>query len=84
MRPRRPEPIDVSRSRSKSPCRSILSDILQPRRRPASETIPKIKVLTASGELVEPKTPPGPPPYLKSSIKRPIIRIGLMSKYKLS
>jgi len=72
----RPAPIDVSRSRSKSPTaafrsstpksgRSISSHILKPRKRE--------KILTPSG-IVEPKTPPGPPPYLKRNIKRPIIK----------
>lgn len=82
---KRPEPIDVSRSRSKSPSpmfrsRSIPSDILRPtltprksdkRANPLHGSSVKM-VLTASGELVEPKTPPGPPPYLKP--KRPVIK----------
>jgi hypothetical protein len=73
----RPAPIDVSRSRSKSPTaafrsstpksgRSISSHILKPRKRE--------KILTPSGMLVEPRTPPGPPPYIRRVIKRPIIK----------
>jgi len=44
---------------------------------PMHEETPPAKlnlVLSASGVFVEPKTPPGPPPYLKSKIKRPMIR----------
>jgi len=99
----RPHPIDVSRSRSKSPSptirsttpRSILSYILQPRKIEKNsitksgetnmnttcnailETQCKEKILTSFG-LVEPKTPPGPPPPLSNkkihTIKRLVIR----------
>ena len=44
---------------------------------PMHEETPPAKlnlVLSSSGVFVEPKTPPGPPPYLKSKIKRPMIR----------
>ena len=67
----RPTPI-ISRSRSKSPSPMFRSStpkskthILQLRK----------KVMTASGELVEPKTPPGIPPYIGRNIKRPVIKM---------
>lgn len=62
----------------RSNIRSIITHILQPRKQvnPIHGT-PK-KVLIASGDLVEPKTPPGPPPDLKPR------DIGSNSKYKLS
>ena len=65
----RPTPI-VTRSKSPSPMfrsktRTISSHILQPRK----------KVMSASGQLVEPKTPPGIPPYINQTIKRPVIKI---------
>jgi hypothetical protein len=41
---------------------------------PLHRTSEKMKVVSASGELVEPHTPPGLPPYLKPGIKRPIIK----------
>jgi len=86
-------PIDLSRSRSKSPSRmfksttprSIPSHILQPHkietknieptRNAMFETVHKEKILTSFG-LVEPKTPPGPPPVIpyKNSIKRLVIK----------
>lgn len=93
----RPHPIDVSRSRSKSPSRmfkpttprSIMSHILQPRKSETThltkseetthnalfQTAHKEKILTPYG-LVEPKTPPGPPPYIKQKpiIKRLVIK----------
>jgi len=67
--------------------RSIPTHILQPRKisetktmvdpmkHALSETKQMIrKILNLNGKLVEPRTPPGPPPYLKSSIRRPMIK----------
>ena len=90
----RPVPIDVSRSRSKSPSRifrastprSIPSHILQPTRNALHETMNLVepikhalretkKVMSMSGVLVEPKTPPGLPPQLpKKILKRPMLK----------
>ena len=99
MKPR-PGPIEVSRSRSKSPSRifrpttprSIPAHILQPRtfettklveptRNALHETTKLVepiknalrerkKVMSMSGVLVEPKTPPGLPPRLPNTLKR--------------
>jgi hypothetical protein len=82
---KRPEPINT-RSRSKSPSPMFMSRSVLPRRvsetkqvtqpiHKASETKPKIKILSSSGELVEPTTPPGIPPYISRIIKRPVIKI---------
>ena len=75
-------------SRSKSPTaafmsstpksnRSISSKILQPfksiSKNPILESREKVKVMTLCG-LVEPKTPPGLPPYIRPTIKRPTIK----------
>ena len=73
-------------SRSKSPTtrsstpksnRSISSKILQPfksiSKNPIIESREKVKVMTLCG-LVEPKTPPGLPPYIRPTIKRPTIK----------
>jgi hypothetical protein len=105
----RPHPVDVSRSRSKSPSRifrsttprSIMSYILQPRKiettslTKSDETqntsttcntmlkpVPcKEKILTSFG-LVEPKTPPGPPPFLLNKNVRPIKRLVIKKQNK--
>jgi len=82
MRPKRPTPIDVSRSRSRSPMRvtetaQLTAPLRKCETKQVTESLHKSEtkmVLSASGVFVEPKTPPGPPPYLKSKIKRPMIR----------
>ena len=81
----RPSPIDT-RSRSKSPTPMFRSST--PKSKSPSpmfrSSTPKSKthilqlrkkVMTASGELVEPKTPPGIPPYIGRNIKRPVIKM---------
>jgi len=79
--------IDLSRSRSKSPSRmfrpttprniprNIEIKNIEPTRNAMFETVHKEKILTPFG-LVEPKTPPGPPPVLsyKKSIKRLVVK----------
>jgi hypothetical protein len=78
----RPDPIDVSRSRSKSPSRMFRSiqrkfetkQLTAPIRSETKKAHSKIKVLSISGEMVEPHTPPGVPPYIRSTIRRPIIK----------
>lgn len=95
----RPHPIDVSRSRSKSPSpmfrsttpRSIMSYILQPRKHETKhinttcnamfETRCKEKILTSYG-LVEPKTPPGPPPVISNKQIHPIKRLVIKKQNK--
>ena len=64
------QPIRTSETKEVKP--NHTSETKQVKPNHTSETKPKIKVVSSSGELVEPLTPPGVPPYLKP--KRPVIK----------